>query len=192
MIVDGIEYNSTPYTANLSSYTFLTTPITLGNRGVNGTTPLDGSIDLNAFKIYVDGDLVCQPCLKIPYAESKTGSKIVNSVYRDRVSDMAEQFGYAPYYTLSDSNFTLPQGELYGNIQQTLRNTKQNGISKNYLYSDRMQIQTGSCTSGVEVTLPVTFADANYALTVPYSAKTASTFTPTQTGDWIAIGLGVL
>ena len=70
--------------------------------------------NLNLFKIYVDGNLVYQPCLKIPYTLSKTGSKIVDSVYRSRVEDMYGQFGYAPYYTLSDTDFTLPQGELYG------------------------------------------------------------------------------
>ena len=74
------------------------------------------SIDLNAFKIYVDGNLVYQPCLKIPYTQSKTGSKIVNATYRDRVQDMYEQYGYAPYYTLDETNqnFTLPMGEIYG------------------------------------------------------------------------------
>lgn len=173
-----------------------TTPIYDNNNpiviGTSISYYLRGSIDLNEVKFYVEGSLVYQPCLKIPYTFSKTGSKIVDSVYRDRVNDMYEQFGFSNYYTLSDIDYTLPQGELYGNIQQTLRNTKQNGIAKNYLYSDRMQIQTGSCTSGTEVTLPVPFADSNYALTVPYSAKTASKFTPTQTGDWIAIGLGVL
>lgn len=77
-----------------------------------------GQLDLNSFKVYANGDLVYQPCLKIPYTESKTGSKIVNAIYRDRVNDMAEQFGYAPYYTLSDTDFTLPQVELYGLIQR--------------------------------------------------------------------------
>ena len=74
-------------------------------------------IDLNSFKVYVDGNLVYQPCLKIPYAESKTGSKVVDSIYRDRVNDMYEQFGYAPYYTLGDNDFTLPMGEIYGMIE---------------------------------------------------------------------------
>ncbi len=92
--------------------------LTMGNN-------LYGSIDLNLFKIYVDGNLVYQPCLKIPYTEAgngkgynaSTGSKVVQSIYRDRVSDMYEQFGYAPYYTLSESDFTLPMGELYGMIE---------------------------------------------------------------------------
>lgn len=100
-----------------------TTPIYSGGflyLGRNGQSDryFAGSIDLNSFKVYVDGDLVYQPCLKIPYTQSKTGSKIVDSSYRYRVSDMYEQFGYAPYYTLSASNFTLPQGEIYGMIER--------------------------------------------------------------------------
>ena len=152
-----------------------------------------GSIDLNAFKIYVDGDLVYQPCLKIPYTESKTGSKIVDSIYRDRVNDMAEQFGFANYYTLSDTDFTLPQVELYGLIgQKTLKYSYENGINKVELFSNRDLTQQGSCTSGVEVTFMRPFADTNYILTVPYSAKSATAFTPTQTGDWKAEGKGWL
>lgn len=81
---------------------------------------LDGSIDLNAFKIYVDGNLVYQPCLKIPYTESKTGSKIVDSIYRQRISDLYELQGYAPYYSLDEQNqtYTLPKGEVYGMINK--------------------------------------------------------------------------
>ena len=78
-----------------------------------------GSIDLNAFKIYVDGNLVYQPCLKIPYTQSKTGSKIVDVAYRDRVIDLYEQEGQAGYYTIDEENknFTLPMGEIYGMIE---------------------------------------------------------------------------
>lgn len=92
---------------------------------------LNGSIDLNAFKIYVDGKLVYQPCLKIPYTQSKTGSKIVDVAYRDRVQDMYEQYGYAPYYTLDETNknFTLPMGEIYGMIEQAKSSTD-NKVSK--------------------------------------------------------------
>ena len=155
---------------------------------------LNGSIDLNSFKIYVDGNLVYQPCLKIPYTESKTGSKIVNSYYRDRVNDMAEQFGFANYYTLSDTDFTLPQVELYGLIgQRTLRDSYRSGATYWELWSDRTLEIGGTCTSGVEYNLPRNFTSAtDYVLSVPYSAKTASSFTPTQTGDFIAKGLGVL
>ena len=107
---------------------------------------------------------------------------------------MAEQFGYAPYYTLlENTNFTLPQVELYGLIgQKTLRYSYENGINKVELYSNRDLTQQGSCTSGVEVTFMRPFADTNYILTVPYSAKSATAFTPTQTGDWKAEGKGWL
>ena len=80
----------------------------------------NASIDLNAFKIYVNGNLVYQPCLKIPYTQSATkyGSKIVDAVYRDRVQDAWEQNFSQRYYTLDEANgnFTLPQGEIYGQI----------------------------------------------------------------------------
>ena len=78
-------------------------------------------IDLNTIKLYSNGNLVYQPCLKIPYTESKTGSKIVGVNYRERVKDMYKQFGYAPYYTLSDTDFTLPMGEIYGMIENLRR-----------------------------------------------------------------------
>ena len=153
------------------------------------------SIDLNTVKIYIDGSLVYQPCLKIPYTLSRTGSKIVDSVYRDRVNDCAEQFGQANYYTLDETNnnFTLPQIELYGLIgQRTLKDTYRNGIFYYDLYSDRTLEQGGSCTSGTDVTFLKPFSDTNYVLTVPYSAKTTTGFTPSATGDWIAKGIGEL
>ena len=84
------------------------------------TYPYYGSINLNSVKFYADNNLIYQPCLKIPYTESKTGSKIVDAAYRDRVQDMYEQFGYAPYYTIDEENqnFTLPMGEIYGMIER--------------------------------------------------------------------------
>ena len=95
----------------------------------NATFPYSGSIDLNAFRIYVDGDLKYQPCLRIPYTLSKTGSKIVDSYYRPRVSDMYEQYGYAPYYTLNEgTNFTVPQGEIYGMIENFREKAENNMI----------------------------------------------------------------
>jgi hypothetical protein len=69
-----------------------------------------GQADLNGMQMWANGNLVYQPCLKIPYTLSKTGSKVVDSVYRSRVNDMAEQFGYANYYTLNENkanNYTV-------------------------------------------------------------------------------------
>lgn len=82
------------------------------------------SLDLNDFKLYINGDLAYQPCLKVPYTLSETGSKIVDVAYRDRVQDMYKQYGYAPYYTIDEENqnFTLPMGEIYGMIAETDQN----------------------------------------------------------------------
>ena len=78
-------------------------------------------IDLNTIEVYADGDLVYQPCLKIPYTESsgKYGSKIVSAIYRDRVKDAYEQGYQQRYYTLDEENgnFTLPMGDIYGMIE---------------------------------------------------------------------------
>ena len=77
---------------------------------------VNGRLDLNRIRISVDNEVIYQPCLRIPYTLSKTGSMIVDSKYRDRVSDVYEEYGSAPYYTLDEvnNNFTLPQGEVYG------------------------------------------------------------------------------
>ena len=103
-------------------------PTVLGIKRNTHPMASDNTIDLNAFKIYVDGKLVYQPCLKIPYTQSKTGSKIADGVYRDRVQDVYEQFGTASYYTIDETNqnFTLPMGEIYGMIEDNA--SKINGI----------------------------------------------------------------
>lgn len=91
------------------------------NLGVNrqGQSGIAGSINLNTVKAYSNTTLVYQACLKIPYMESATGAKVVDAPYRDRVTDAYNQYGHALYYTLSDTDFTLPMGEVYGFIQST-------------------------------------------------------------------------
>lgn len=76
-------------------------------------------LDLNSFRYYMNGNLVYQPCLKIPYTLSKTGSKIVDVAYRNRVQDLYEQTGEALFYTLDEENqdFTLPASDIYGMIE---------------------------------------------------------------------------
>ena len=121
IIANEIKNNTTDF----SSFSFSNLRIGVGN---NDAYKFIGSIDLNAFKIYVDGNLVYQPCLKIPYTQSKTGSKIVDVAYRDRVIDLYEQEGKAKYYTIDElnKNFTLPMGEIYGMIEN-IKNTKSGG-----------------------------------------------------------------
>ena len=114
------------------------TKLFLGITGVGRQMQSSAEFDINSFKIYGDGNLIYQPCLKIPYTESKTGSKIVDAAYRDRVQDMYEQYGYAPYYTIDEENenFTLPMGEIYGMIERK-NNELNNPFSLfDYKYAD--------------------------------------------------------
>jgi hypothetical protein len=64
----------------------------------------NGVIDLNNFKIYVEDELVYQPCLKIPYNVSKTGLKVANADARERVIGMGEDYGYSQYFTIDEEN----------------------------------------------------------------------------------------
>lgn len=116
---DGINYTETG-TAISSASKIMSA---VGKIGVNNNnnTPFTGSIDLNSVKIYVDGSLVYQPCLKIPYTLSNTGSKIVDVAYRERVIDVYNQFGSALYYIIDETNqkAALPLGEIYGFERKT-------------------------------------------------------------------------
>lgn len=108
----------------------------LGIRDVDDL-PFMGSIDLKQFSITIDGKEVFNGNktgidvindIEIPYTLSKTGSKIVDVAYRDRVIDLYEQQGHARYYTIDEENknFTLPMGEIYGMIEN-IKNTKRGG-----------------------------------------------------------------
>lgn len=149
----------------------------------------NGSIDLNSFQIYVDDDLVYQPCLKIPYTESKTGSKVVDVYARPRVQDMYSQFGYAPYYTIDEvnENFTLPMGEIYGmKIDKTtphIVDSYQNGASWYRVWSDGLIEQGGDL---VLDTSNYTFLKAytSYAR-VFVQAYTNNTAAATNGGAWL-------
>ena len=157
----------------------------------NTNNAFKGQIDLNAFKIYVDGNLVYQPCLKIPYTESKTGSKIVDEVYRDRVIDLYEQEGQAGYYTIDETNqnFTLPMGEIYGMMgQRSLISSTVTETNRVDIYSDKTCLICGNVATAGTINLPIELANNNYFITLSTSEKTATSFTTTATGDYILIG----
>ena len=189
-----------------SSYTLLGTkdldseysydyPLTLGNPPATNDWYLHGYADLNFLRVYKNDQLIYQSCLRVPYINSFDDKKMVDFLYESRVADTYEQFGQAPYVILNDTDksYQLPRGSVYGLIgRRILRDSYKNGMDYWELYSDRTLEQGGSCTSGTEVTFIKPFIDTNYVLTVPYSAKTATGFTPSQTGDWIAKGIGNL
>ena len=93
------EHTASSYTEGLT----LTTSSTLSLADdfcLMKRTIANGIVDLNSIHIYVDGDLVYQPCLKIPYTQTKDGKKIVGYNYKSRVEDEYGQAGFTPYYTL--------------------------------------------------------------------------------------------
>ncbi len=143
---------------------------------------LQGSIDLNDTKVYINDDLAYQPCLKIPYTQSKTGSKIADGVYRDRVQDMYEQYGYTHYYTLGDTDFTLA----------TCKGSDVVESGDNYEQTADLTLkQWGSATSGQTVNL-LPYKDTNYAVTLANGSKTKSSFVANASGDYLALGKTVL
>jgi len=139
-----------------------------------------GSIDLKQFSISIDGVPVFSgnktgsdtytlngSSVVIPYTLSKTGSKIVDSAYRTEVAAVYNEFGYAPYYTLSDTDFTLPAGELYGMIARNgdiphIVSTYKNGASWYRVWSDGWKEQGGLISmSQQEATLAQPVLGAN-------------------------------
>ena len=94
------------------------TKLFLGITGTGRQMRTAAEFDINSFKIYGDDNLIYQPCLKIPYTEADSTSRIVDVAYRGRVKDLYEQTGEALFYTLDEQNqdFTLPSGDIYGMI----------------------------------------------------------------------------
>lgn len=126
-----LDVNNTTYT--IASSEFNPTIATFINLGISriASQPWSGSIDFKQFSITVDGKEVFSgnktgtdtvkiggETVEIPYTLSKTGSKIVDVAYRDKVQALYNQEGRADYYTIDETNqnFTLPMGEIYGMI----------------------------------------------------------------------------
>lgn len=132
-----------------------------------------GSIDLNSIKFYVNGDLVYQACLLIPYTESSTGSKVVDVVYRDRVIDVYEQFGLANYYTIQEN----------AEINYTVVGTPT--ISSDYIasgFSEDSYIKT--------IKLNV-LKDKSFKITNRFKITNSSSWIQCPLGDWGHTRMGV-
>ena len=125
--INGVLDNESIFSTPITNYQL--SKISLGST-LSSPSYIRGSIDLKQFSITVNGKEVFNGNktgldvindVEIPYTLSKTGSKIVDEVYRDRVIDLYEQEGQAGYYTIDEENknFTLPMGEIYGMIEET-------------------------------------------------------------------------
>ena len=128
---DGQKLNDiktwTPTTSSPQLYYILTNDsqnITAGI-GSDDTNYNKNLIDLNYFKVFIDGVLNKQACLHIPYTKSISGAKIVDAAYLDRVQDCFEHTGEARYITLDkeNSNFYLPKGSVISMLSRDKTNT---------------------------------------------------------------------
>ena len=154
----------------------------IGKLNTSSSSIAQGTFDLNAVKLFIDGNLVYQPCLKIPYTLTKDGKKIVGSNYRFRIEDEYAQAGFTPYYTLSDTDYTMAtveEDDIVASLEGATSYTQRADLSIE---------QQGTTTNGTTVTFPKAFIDTNYALSIPYSAKTKTGFTAAADGDYIAEG----
>lgn len=146
--------------------------------------PADCAYDLNLCRQYINGELVYQPCLKIPYKESKSGSKIVDVAYRDRVQDVYSQGFDKYYYTLDEANKSVD--ELTGfNQTLSISKTEDSTVTK---FADGTVEICGRVTTAGTINLPVTLKDTNYFCTLTATEKTTTSFTTAQTGDYILKG----
>lgn len=127
--------HNTTKSVTLNSKSTKVTNLTFGSLTIGANLPgQEGAfIDLKQFSVSVDGKEVFSGNktgvdkvgdIEIPYTESKTGSKIVDSIYRDRVKQVSDLEGKALYYTIDEANknTTLPIGELYGFIGTPSKN----------------------------------------------------------------------
>lgn len=126
LIIDGT--NMTLYAKLNESVTYTATVASLGTGIINryqlstSARSWSGKVDLNTIHVYIDGNLVYQPCLKIPYTKAKTGSKIVDAAYKLRVEDCYNQYGAGNYYLFSSATeqFALPMPDIYGLLQSAI------------------------------------------------------------------------
>ena len=157
------------------------------------STPHAYTFDFSTFKIYADGKLSCVPYLQVPYVESDKGVKIADICYKYRAEDMNALYGVAPHILIDEENaqFILPYGSTDSRLgAKILVDSYSSGATSWEKYLDRTLIQRGSMTSGTAVvfTCSDAYADTNYTLSCPYSAKSTTGFTPSADGEFIAIG----
>ena len=126
LIIDGT--NMTLYAKLNESVTYTATVASLGTGIINryqlstSARSWSGKVDLNTIHVYIDDNLIYQPCLKIPYTKAKTGSKIVDISYKLRVEDCYNQYGAGNYYLFSSATeqFALPMPDIYGLLQSAI------------------------------------------------------------------------
>ena len=120
--VNGVKQTDVTVSGDFSAVATAYDSLYIGGQYNNGNYSPASRIDMNYGKVLIDGNLVYQPCLKIPYTKGSEqyGGKYVNAQYLPRVKDAYEQGLANDYFTLDEVNgtYTLPMGNLYGMIEK--------------------------------------------------------------------------
>lgn len=146
---------------------------------------LQEMIEYNKVGDYTD---VISDTISIPYVLTTNGIKIVYGYNVAPLNECINLYGTGNYFVYDDTNetFTVPVDTPDGHCV-TIGHYR-NGINSYEFNTNLECTQTGSCKANTKVTFLKPFADTNYALSCPYSAKTKTGFTPTTTCDFIAKG----
>ena len=199
--LDGIEYTSS------ASYTdYDMDEISTIYIGVNANllNHWGGSVDLKKLEIEKNGVIIFSgnqtgtdtytiddETIEIPYALSKTGSKIVDYDYIESVQAVYDEYGYAPYYTIDEDNetFSLPMGEVYGMINKIPANTALDNLTDTGV--DLIRCVTDGVYEPVDLTEKFADEIANYSSewTWIQARIQAADFSGIHIGDYIPVTL---
>lgn len=150
-----------------------------------------GGFDLTLFTITQNGK-TDRPYLQLFYKSIGNGDKVINvsaggvsfarEVLMEQVQYLIDTYGFNPFYVMDRTNQAIT-------ARPTCKGSDIVYEGSNYKYNAMLECeQMGSCTNGTTVTFTKPFADTNYIVSVPYSAKYVAGFTPSQTGDYIVKG----
>ena len=191
---DGSDNYTNIFTLASSTKCVCNVPLMFMNNGLNTSLYYNsGSMDLSKTKVIVNNKTVWElaPWINIPYTLSSTNSKIVDSYYRPQVQALYEQEGKALYYTLSDTDFTLPMGEIYGMMRSVPYDLMPDWsrivnkvVNTSYVATQRGWIQSVGTTGQAEIGVYIN----GYAVARAYAAGEQDTcgyacLVPVDIGD---------
>ena len=124
---DGTNWDTTTGSVT-TAYTALQAELVGGGSTI---APYTGQLNLKDFVVRIGGAPVFTgnqtgsqtytiggSSVTIPYTITKQGISIVDSYYRTQVTALGNQEGWTPFFTLSDTDYTLPIGCMYGMIER--------------------------------------------------------------------------
>lgn len=178
-------------------YPLNTTSFNIG--GGNGT---NCDIFLNYVSLYVNDierfyarqkreDYIASS-MTIPYTYCVNGTKIVDGSDLALVDSCFYDYKTANYFVLNESTneeeqwFRMPYNNASGLCYKLY--SWRDGFNTCEYDTDLECTQTGVCTNGTAITFKKPYVDEYIIVGVPYSNKTATGFTPTSDGYYIAKG----